>query len=259
MQDPFLACPQTPLIHLGETGSTNAEAVRIGEKGDEGPIWVMADRQTAGRGRLGRQWCSLDGNLYASLLLPLWCEPEEIMHVSLLAGIALAEAVNAVAAASPQTTTVRPVLKWPNDLLIARAKCAGVLVETTAITQGSYRGVLGFGVNIAAAPDIPDRPATSLLANGVHTTPSALREHLDTATRSAFQVLASPDGFTHLRESWLAQSMPLGSRIAVTTGTNVRHGEFSGLDTDGALLLTEAGGRLRRITFGDVSAPGMEE
>ncbi len=259
MQDPFLACPQTPLIHLGETGSTNADATRIGEKGDEGPIWVMADRQTAGRGRLGRDWCSLVGNLHASLLLPLWCEPEEIMHVSLLAGIALADAINAVAAASPQNKAIRPVLKWPNDLLIANAKCAGVLVETTAGTNGSYLGVLGFGVNITAAPDISDRPATSLLANGFHTTPGALREHLDAATRSAFKVLATPEGFTHLKERWLAQSMPLGSTITVTTGTNVYHGQFSGLDTDGALLLTEAGGRLRRITFGDVSALGMEE
>lgn len=259
MRDPFLACLKTPLIHLGETGSTNAEAARIGEKGDEGPIWVMADRQTAGRGRLGRDWCSLDGNLHASLLLPLWCEPEEIMHVSLLAGIALADAVNAVAPAASQTNSVRPVLKWPNDLLIANAKCAGVLVETTAATNGSFLGVLGFGVNIAAAPDIPERPATSLSANGFHTTPGALREHLDTATRTAFRVLATPEGFMQLRERWLAQSLPLGSTITVTTDTSIRHGEFSGLDTDGALLLTEAGGRLRRITFGDVSAPGTEE
>ncbi len=259
MQDPFFACPRTPLVHVGETGSTNAEAARIAAKGDEGPMWIMADRQTAGRGRLGRQWCSLEGNLHASLLVTLWCEPEEITQVSLLAGIVLSEAINAAAAASPKSLANRPVLKWPNDLLIANAKCAGVLVETTAVPNGSCRGVLGFGVNIAESPNIPDRPATSLAANGLRTTPGALLEHLDQATRGAFKILASPQGFNELRQRWLSQSMPLGSPLIVTTGSDVCHGGFSGLATDGALLLTEESGLVRRITFGDVSAVRIEE
>jgi BirA family transcriptional regulator, biotin operon repressor / biotin---[acetyl-CoA-carboxylase] ligase len=259
MQDPFVACPQTPVIQLGETGSTNAEALRIGATGDGGPLWVMADRQTAGRGRLGRQWFSVSGNLHASLLVTLWCEAEEITQVSLLAGNVLADAVNAVAAAASWQAASRPILKWPNDLLIANAKCAGVLVETTALPNGSYRGVLGFGVNIEAAPDIAGRPSTSLMAHGLHTTPSALRASLDEAARAAFKTLASPEGFAQLKQRWLSQSLPLGSPLTVTTGTEVCRGGFAGLDDDGALLLRESTGNLRRITFGDVSASGNEE
>lgn len=259
MQDPFATCPHTPVIQLGEIGSTNVEALRIGANGNVGPLWILADRQTAGRGRIGRQWFSLSGNLHASLLLTLWCEAEEITQISLLAGSALADAINAVATPASRSAGSPPILKWPNDLLIENAKCAGILVETTALTNGSYRGVLGFGVNIDKAPDIAGRPSTSLRENGIHTTPSALCAKLDQAARAAFKTLAANEGFKQLKQGWLSQSMPLGSPLTVTTGREVCRGEFAGLDDDGALLLKTDAEKLRRITFGDVSTIGDDE
>lgn len=259
MEDPFLACPETPFIHLEETDSTNAEAMRLAVAGDGGPLWVMADRQTAGRGRLGRQWISSDGNLHATLLITLHCEADEITQVSLLAGIALADAIAAAAAEGmpPGPDDFRPILKWPNDLLIANAKCAGVLLETTALSAGAFCGVLGFGVNIDAAPSIADRPATCLKQRGLHTTSAELLTHLDRAVRRAFRTLSAPDGFSHLKQCWLDNALRLGSPLTVTTDTEVCSGAFAGLDEDGALLLEGETGGLRRVTFGDVSAAGI--
>lgn len=257
MQDPYATCRDpTPIIELAEAGSTNAEASRIAASGEPGPIWVTARRQTAGRGRDGRSWSSLEGNLHASLLATIWCEPRQLPQLSLLAGLALAKAISSL---QPKTGALPagPVLKWPNDILFADAKCAGILVETTAPRQdSSFACVLGFGVNIQSAPHLPDRPTSSLADQSILTTPVHLLTALDRELRREFLALSRTYGPSQLKEGWMRYSFPVGTRMTVKSHDLTIAGEFSGIDDDGALLLRDGTGSLRRITHGDVSAGG---
>src|SRR5229473_1465511 len=106
-------------------GWTNAEALNLARQGERGPLWVAAGRQTAGRGRRGRAWISEPGNLYVSLLLTGPAPNEHWPQLSFVAALAIHDAIVEVAA------DLRPQLaiKWPNDLLHAGGKLAGILIE----------------------------------------------------------------------------------------------------------------------------------
>ena len=108
--------PSAPsrLVHLPETDSTNAEAMRRALAGEAPPLWVLADRQTAGRGRAGRAWASQPGNLFASLLVSTSCPPALAGQLSLVAGVA---AIDAIRRAAGQAPPAGLRLKWPNDIL----------------------------------------------------------------------------------------------------------------------------------------------
>src|SRR3954467_12632477 len=106
-------------------GSTNAEALSLARQGESGPLWVVADRQNARRGRGGRTWISQPGNLYASLLLTASAPPEHWPELSFVAALA---AHDAVAEAAPDLKS-RLAIKWPNDLVLTRATFSGILIE----------------------------------------------------------------------------------------------------------------------------------
>src|SRR5262249_32383687 len=118
------AAPGARLISLDEVGSTNAEAFARARAGERGPLWITARRQTAGRGRRGRGWVSERGNLYASLLLTDPAPPQRAAELSLVAALALHDAL----AERANVLGPRLKLKWPNDLLCDGAKLAGILV-----------------------------------------------------------------------------------------------------------------------------------
>jgi BirA family transcriptional regulator, biotin operon repressor / biotin---[acetyl-CoA-carboxylase] ligase len=116
---------------LDSVGSTNREAFALAEAGETGPLWIMARRQTAGRGRADRPWVSVPGNLHASLLIQLDCAPTAMPQLSLVAGVAVVDAIRQATGGGPAGLR----LKWPNDILIGPAKCAGILVETSRHVQ----------------------------------------------------------------------------------------------------------------------------
>src|SRR5580704_18483737 len=118
--DPRASAAGVRLVAHDEIGSTNAEALRLMRLGEQGPLWITAGRQSAGRGRRGRNWISPPGNLYASLLLT---DPGPARHwpqISFVAALAVHDAVMKVA---PELAPVL-ALKWPNDILLAGAKLA---------------------------------------------------------------------------------------------------------------------------------------
>ena len=154
------------LHHHASLGSTNAEALSLGRAGDPGRLWVLADGQTAGRGRVGRSWSSPAGNHYASLLLVDPCEPRLAPQLGFVAGVSLARAL--VGIAGPDRDIA---IKWPNDILCGGAKLAGILVEGGAAPRSAssspapssgFSAVLGFGVNCASHPTDLDYHATHL-------------------------------------------------------------------------------------------------
>lgn len=237
-------------IILEEAGSTNTEAFRRAAGGEAGPLWIMARRQTQGRGRSGRQWTSDAGNLYASLLLRLAC-PQSVVHqLSLLAGVAAVEAIAAAAG--------RPVaglrLKWPNDVLIGEAKCAGILPESQMGAGNSeVVVVIGIGINLASHPGGLGRPATHLAAHGVAVEPDTMLGFLAEAMQRWLEAWKGGAGFARVRAAWLAHAGAVGESFTVDTGRERIAGTFQGIDENGALVMDDAAGNRRKLTFGDVT------
>ncbi|MCC7253872.1 biotin--[acetyl-CoA-carboxylase] ligase [Hyphomicrobium sp.] len=232
---------------LSAVDSTNVEAMRRAQAGERGPLWIMADVQTAGRGRSGRSWSSETGNLHASLLLTLALPQPKAYQLALVTGVAVFDALRAV---------LRPVppglrLKWPNDILIDGEKTGGILIESSAGADG-LAAVVGIGLNVRTSPAGLDRPATHLAAHGACPEPSVLLASIADALTAWLATWDEGRGFAAVREAWLNRAHPIGERMGINTGTEHVVGAFAGLDPEGALLL-DAEGSVRRFTFGDVA------
>lgn len=253
----------TPAIAFDTLPSTNAEALRRAVAGAMMPLWIVAERQTGGRGRSGRTWVSEAGNLYATLLVPLMCGPKEAVQLSLVAGVGVAQAIVESAwdfRAADEThrdSWARKVrLKWPNDLLIAGDKAGGILVETTTVPpRAGLCAAIGIGINLAHHPLDIGRPATHLAAHGIALTPDTLLLALDRTLRGWLTHWNNGRGFEAVRAAWLAAGTREGTPLSVTVGTVRTHGVFAGLDADGALLLADADGGSLKFTYGDVTLP----
>jgi BirA family transcriptional regulator, biotin operon repressor / biotin---[acetyl-CoA-carboxylase] ligase len=242
--------PSFRSVILEEAGSTNTEAFNRALAGEPGPLWVMARRQTQGRGRSGRRWASETGNLYASLLQRLSC-PQSVVHqLSLLAGVAAVEAI--AAAAGAPVAGLR--LKWPNDVLIGEAKCAGILPESQMWRGGSEAVVvIGIGINLASHPTGLGRAVTHLAAHGVSLAPETMLGFLADSIARWLAAWDGGTGFPRVRAAWLGYAGAVGESLTVDTGRERIAGTFLGLDDSGALLMRDAQGQPRKLTFGDVT------
>jgi BirA family transcriptional regulator, biotin operon repressor / biotin---[acetyl-CoA-carboxylase] ligase len=198
---------------------------------------VMARRQEQGRGSHGRAWSSPPGNLYLSVLLCPGGPVAEGGLWSLLAAVALAETVEPHL---PEPTALR--LKWPNDLLLDGRKLAGILLDSAAEAGALTSLVIGFGLNLVAAPELPDRPTVALsdLAappspeQAAHTLLSRLAHWCERRAR---------ESFAPVREAWLARAPSPGTPLRFRLGARDLAGTFAGIAPDGALLLDAAGTR----------------
>lgn len=229
---------------LGITGSTNADlAARLaaGEPVAEG-FWLVADRQSAGRGRLGRVWNDGAGNFMGSTVVSLNAHQPPPGTLALVAGLAVQAAV-APLVPPPQV----PLLKWPNDVMVGQAKLAGILLERVGDTV-----VVGIGVNLAQAPDLPDRQTLALSAYG----PAPDRDGfaITLAAHMASELAHWRNfGLSALISRWQAAAHPVGTPLRVSDGANSSlSGRFSGLDDTGALRLALSDGTCRTIHAGDV-------
>lgn len=254
---------QHRIVHLAETGSTNADAMRFALAGEALPLWVAAERQTSGRGRAGRTWSSEPGNLQASLAFASAAPLQKAGELSLLAGIALIDAIRSI---SPLAEMRRLRLKWPNDVLIGPAKAGGILVETTtargeaSFPQGQgFLAVIGFGLNVASCPDDLGRAATALAREGIATTPAAVLDALASQCAEWIGRWDDGRGFDAVRQAWMARAGVIGEAITVNTASGPVAATYEGLDATGALL-AGIGGRTQTITYGDVAliAPTAE-
>ena len=242
-----------PVITYESIDSTNSEAQRHAAKGARGPIWFRAERQTVGRGRSGRPWSSPEGNLSATFLFAPGCRPEQLQQLSFVAGVAAADAVQSALdeAAEPK----RAVLKWPNDVLIDKAKVAGILVESTMIGSDII-AMIGFGINLVVAPSVAGRDITAIGAHAQRPDAVQFLQALDARLSHWLEEWSYGTGFDVIRAAWLLRSYPLGEYITVRSGENAVHGSFDGLDADGALRLCKPTGEIERFHFGDVALSG---
>lgn len=206
--------------------------------------WLRAERQTGGRGRQGRPWQSPPGNLYASTVLYLRPGDPPPASLALVAAVALDESVRVFATAAAGEGLA---LKWPNDLLAAGAKLSGILLERTGDAV-----VIGFGVNLAHHPELPDRRTTSLRALGADVEPGAFLEVLGEAM-ARWRARWRAGGIDPVRRRWLERAHPIGTPLTarLPDGSAVE-GLFDGLDAHGALRLRLAGGERRVIHAADI-------
>lgn len=237
-------------IHLEKVGSTNRECFRLAEAGESGPLWVTSDEQTEGRGRRGRAWASPSGNLYASLLLTQIRWPSRLHELSFLAGVSLRRALADVAPGSAE----RLCLKWPNDLLLDGAKCAGILCEGRSQTPHAT-AVVGLGVNLRHHPAETFHPATDFATAGLIVDPNELFASLAARMQAQLELWTRRSDFLPLAQEWAEHSHKHGDTITVRAGETAETGIFLGIAADGALRLGTAKGE-KRIMTGDVLADG---
>lgn len=247
--------PPSRIIDVEETASSNQLALDLAAEGERGTLWVTARRQTVGRGRSGRSWASLDGNLHATLLLRPGCAVATAAELALVAGVAVIDAIRHAAGGSP-VAGLR--VKWPNDILIEDAKLGGILIEssTRAAPQADLVVAVGIGLNLVACPEHRERRLTHLAAHGVQVTRESMLAHLDTQMACWLERWDTGRGFSTIRVAWLERAGPTGERISVNAGGGPVEGRFLGLDATGALMIADAAGRERRFTFGDVTLLG---
>ncbi len=240
----------TPVVAFDEIDSTNAEARRRAEAGETGPLWLTAAVQTAGRGRRGRVWETVTGNLAATYLFTTPKLPAEAAQVSFVAALAAWELASILGA--------KATLKWPNDLLLNARKAGGILVESGQAASGLWVAV-GIGINLAVAPEpAPDAAIvpTSFRAEGIEPpAPLDALPSLDRAFRN-WLTMWNTDGFPAIAAAWTARAHGLGQACTARLPAETVVGTAEGLDPDGALRLRLADGTIRRVTAGDVFFSG---
>ncbi|PYE84156.1 biotin--[acetyl-CoA-carboxylase] ligase [Pseudoroseicyclus aestuarii] len=234
------------LVQLDEAVSTMDEARRL-LPDLERPTWVMAHRQSGGRGRRGRSWQMPEGNLAATLIYRPEATPHEAAKRSFLAGLALFEAL------AIHVDRTRLSLKWPNDVLLDDRKVAGILLESAG--AGAYVDWLsiGIGVNVAGVPEGLEAeafPPISLAEAGAEVT----AEEVLTLIAEMFATeegKLGAFGFPYLREEWLRHAARIGEVITARLPDEEVTGRFDTVDMDGNLMLETAEGP-RLIAAADV-------
>jgi BirA family biotin operon repressor/biotin-[acetyl-CoA-carboxylase] ligase len=234
-----------------EVDSTQRVARELARAGAPEGTTVVAERQTAGRGRLGRQWHSPAGvNLYCSIVLRPALPPAAVPQIALVAGVAVAAAVE-------EETGRRPAIKWPNDVLLDGRKVAGILTEMDAEVDRVHHVIAGIGVNLNAPASAFPRALRAKAASLA----SITRRRVD---RAAFtgRLLAALEarygrfltvGFPGVRSEWESYSYLTGVAVRVVSPDGEVGGRVLGLEDDGALRLAGADGRVVRVVAGEVT------
>jgi len=232
---------------LEETGSTNKDAMQQAETGAPEGLVIFANKQTSGKGRLGRTWHTMPESLAASVLLRPDLPPEQVPQLSLLTAVALHDAL------SRYCPDIR--IKWPNDLLYHGSKVAGILTEMRAEPGRVHAVVLGFGINLAAPangwPIDIDKPATDLTSiSAAQISKTGIAVAVLHALDAWYDIWLT-EGFAPVHRAWWQAHAASGAKVSVYDGRKYIEGIASALDDDGALLLETPSG-IQRIIAGDL-------
>lgn len=239
---------------VGSTGSTNADLLALAAEGADDGVVLVADHQTAGRGRMGRSWEAPPGS---SLLCSTLLRPD--IPVAMLQLIPLATAV-AASDACDTVAGVRPRLKWPNDLMIEGSdgeerKVGGILAESSLKADGVAAVVVGMGLNVNWPDELPDELAAIATSLNHHAGREIDREELLVAHLRGLETMLAQLGTDEGREALLLRyrhlSCTLGRMVRVELSSGALTGQASDLTPDGHLLV-ELAGELVPIAAGDV-------
>ncbi len=237
-----------PIRHYPSIDSTNLEAHRLFKSGECGPVYLLADEQTAGKGRLDRNWASLRGNCYSTLILPLNVQLQSVPQISFVVALAVADVVR-------QHTNAKPQLKWPNDVLVGGAKIAGILCEV--LSQNPLTVAIGCGINVAHAPTGLAYPATCLVAEGASIERDDVFQSYRQALTYWFGMWNFGQGFSTIRTAWMQQATGIGETVTMTVGTQHLTGRFEGITEQGAVIVKPADGPPHILHAGDLLIPSL--
>ena len=255
--DPAAELAGYRLVAHENLDSTNAEALRMAfeHRCANDPVWIVAVRQTAGRGRRGNAWVSPAGNLHATLLLEDPASlPSDCPQLSFVAALAAHDAVVRCARALRDKLAI----KWPNDLLCADAKIGGILIEGYRLHSPLVVAV-GIGINCAHHPADSSFPASDLAAQGEPVAPGDLFFALSGAMLQRLGQWAGGAGFGAIRSDWLDRAAGVGGELRVRLPDRELRGRYEALDEDGRLLLRLADGSLQTIAAGEIfPVPGRQ-
>lgn len=237
-------------------GSTNDEAKALAAAGAPHGTVLIADRQTGGRGRLGRSFHSPQGlGIYLSVILRPECPPGELMHLTCATGVAMCDAIE-------RTTGFRPGIKWTNDLVAGRRKLGGILTELSLDSRtGLVRyAVVGIGLNCCHRiqdfpPELQEIAASLATVTGQPISRPAVAAAMIRALADMADSLQS--GKAAAMTQYRADCVTIGQEVAVHRFEEVRHGTATGVDDDGALLVRFPDGHSEAIGAGEVSIRGM--
>ncbi|AIS10736.1 BirA family transcriptional regulator, biotin operon repressor / biotin-[acetyl-CoA-carboxylase] ligase [Pseudomonas chlororaphis] len=224
-------CPWAVLA-FDSIDSTNAEALRAVERGVPAPFLVLAERQTAGRGRRGRKWVSpFAENVYYSLVLRIDGGMRQLEGLSLVVGLAVMQTLREFGIAGAG-------LKWPNDVLVGRKKIAGILLELVGDPADVCHVVLGVGINVnMQKTDEVDQQWTSMrLESGKQVDRNQLAARLSMMLK-AYLERHQAQGFSSIQEEWEHNHLWQGNAVSLIAGVNKIDGVVMGIDQQGALRL----------------------
>jgi biotin-[acetyl-CoA-carboxylase] ligase BirA-like protein len=233
-------------VFLEQAESTNTEALRLAAQGRTS-IWVVAGRQTQGRGRRGRQWLTPECGLAASLIVPLGATPAKAALLAYLCAVAVAEAIEHFLA------TAAVSLKWPNDVLLDGAKVGGILIESLQDATGSFAAVCGIGVNCGQPPARQAYPVTSLQEHGIAADAPAFFSTLSNRVADCLELWDDGGNFDAIRSKWRARARDIGHAIRIEHDGTVHTGIFKDIHDSGALVLSNGQTGDKFITNGTIS------
>lgn len=250
----MMALPSFEDVTILETvDSTNDAARRKIAEGTRTPFVIAAHQQNQGRGRSGRVWNTVSGNLAATYAVPIAGSYPEAARLGFAMSLAVRDTVAELTAGLPLA------VKWPNDVLLCDKKVSGILLETAGSgPEGRLRLIIGIGVNLRHHPDPAEAnwPPTSIAAQTG--TPPEFDTALETLTRHVSSWLQTEltAGFDAVRSAWLSHAVRLGEHITVRLPDQTIDGIFRDVDGTGALILDTPGG-IRTVTAGDVFFPEL--
>ena len=236
-------------LHYESLPSTNTEVARLAAAGAAEGLSIVADEQTAGRGRLQRTWSSPKGaGLYFSILL----RPEIPLHswplITFMAALATGDALNNAAGLQAE-------IKWPNDLLAGERKICGILSETVDTPDGRAV-VVGIGINLTAEAYPPELAgvATSVQEQTARRPDKLhLLESLQKAIADWYEQMLAPDGSAKILNTWIDRSSYANGRLVdVVNGNETFRGITRGVEQDGALRVETGSNEIRVVRAGDV-------
>lgn len=243
------------IVHLQSVDSTNTFAKTMAQQGAVSGMVVIADCQTGGRGRLGRNFSSpADLGLYFSLILRPDCPAADLMHLTCAVGVAATEAVETASG-------LRPGIKWTNDLVVGQRKLGGILTELSIdpATKKADYAVIGIGINCGQRPeDFPEdirSIATSLNICGGKTDRAALAAALMCNLHKMSNSLLCKKG--EILREFEKNCVTVGKQISICRGDEVSHATALGIDEEGALRVRYADGTPGIVASGEVSIRGM--
>ena len=224
--------------------------MELARTGHRGPVWVVADQQTGGRGRHGRVWIAPRGNLNASLMLIDPAPSARLPELGFVAGVALAQTLHDMLGGDPGLK-----IKWPNDMVYRGAKLSGLMLEGSRLADASQVCIIGIGVNCEDHPLDIGYAATNLSKVAGRTVKaSEILARLTQAMDRELGLYARGANFDYIRERWLGFAAGIGGTLRVQSGLRTTEGQFETIDDAGRLVLRTDGGRVT-IEAGDVFLP----